>query len=149
MTRPTAPARALAAVLDTEHNDSEDPHLRLRLSLGDNLFVGPPRMIGDNVPQQAVFVLLTRGGPPTRQHETGGIHRVILTSFVTVFLRHDPHLFEQGERLSRFVWRILEHCAMPEGYIACECLDSEPEYTGTDEHQNPIWTINLRMQWED
>jgi hypothetical protein len=116
------------------------------LTKGTNLWSGPLRPDDDDVPAQAVFVLLS-GGPGPVDYSDGGAGQSIHEAGLQVFVRSNQEAHAAGQTLARNVWGTC-HKASPSGCLAysCVCRQSEPIYIGKDDAGRHVWSINLLVK---
>ena len=114
------------------------------LAWGTNLFRGPIRAVGGNIPAQSVFALTMGGQTPRQYHEA----KSTIIARVLVYVRANVNAFEAGEDLARAVLTKL-HRNVPAGYIDCLADVAEPEYAGDQNTEQPHWIIPLSLTREE
>lgn len=125
------PAMAVATILAAESS--------LRLRIGRNLFLGPLRPPGAQVPAEVVFCL-NDGGPAPVPYlgNSGDFHR----ASVEVTLRGGPDNVEASETLARGCMEALQR-QQPAGYITMLVQQSQPIYQGADNEGRHLWGIRV------
>jgi hypothetical protein len=139
------------AASDQVVRDLLDQAPGLNLRKGWDLLRGPQRDASsvnnrEVVPHRCVFVLTTGGEEPQDFHDTPP--RSLLMASVSVYVRSEPDVFEEGQELARNCWFAL-HCQIPDGFMDVECLESEPRYIGADDVGHHVWLILTRVKREE
>lgn len=114
------------------------------LTAGTNLFRGPVRGALDEVPGEAVFVLLSGG---FREGRIGNA-RVVRDAAIQIVVRGKRDAFEAGITLARNVWDAV-HYAVIAGYLDVQCDQGEPLYLGETEDGRHQWAVNATMAYVD
>ncbi len=117
------------------------------LVLGTNLFHGPPKPPGDNIPHEAVFVFPSGGPAPSAFN---GETTALRESALQIRIRGDKedNKFKNGLILSRAV-RDAVHYASIANYIDVRVEETDPVYLGEDDAGHPEWTVTASMNFEE
>ncbi len=116
------------------------------LTLGTNIFDGPRREVGANVPVKAVFCSPNGGPAPTAILNTA--QTKIRNSNVFILVRSEQEKFTAGILLARAV-RDAVHYAPLVGFIDVRVEESEPNYLGQDDARNHEWSMNVNLNNEE
>ncbi len=115
----------------------------LSLTLGTNLFAGPPREPSAQIPKDAVFVMATPGGvPPSRV-----MGQSFEIRFVTLHIRVRWSRFEEGDTKARDIADVLQGASVT-GYLDVEPSLSEPAPEARDTEGLYYWGLFFMFTYQ-
>jgi hypothetical protein len=116
------------------------------LTLGTNLFMGPPRpWRATGIPRDAVFVYSMLSFRPLVYVSPS---KESLRDFrVNLFVRQNQDQFATGQALARDLWDILQMAdvSVYTGYITCLMAESDPQYIGLSDTDDHRWIFTARL----
>lgn len=124
-------------------------------ALGDDLFLGPVRPVGNGVPARAIFVLVSAGTEPMQFHGPSARQRIDRPQ-VQIRVRGDISGFEQGQTDAEEARAALHDAAPPTsttdplaGFIDCRVVESRATYLGRDDNGHHEWSFNVELMREE
>lgn len=124
----------------------------LGLTLGTNLFTGPPKphINGGPIPRNAVFIFGVQSFEPRPYFGNGQDYRQFRTN---LYVRQAQDQFETGQTLAREAWQALQRNASVTagtytGFFGLLMAESDPQYFGLDDTDNHRWTMTARLMYK-
>ena len=117
------------------------------LTAGTNLFNGPLRPISTYVPTKCVFVYCLPGGSILNYCD-GSRTPQLYNATVRIVVRGNDQDYADGRTLARSI-RDAIHDNGPSTYIACRCLNAEPEYYGSDDDGGHLFGLDVEMLYSE
>ena len=130
------PAKDIRDVLDADAT--------LDLTTGTNLFLGPSRAVGGNIPTNAVFIFGNSGIPPIR---TMGAVAEVRRPLVNIRVRWSS--FGPGDQKVRDIMNVLQASSVSTYLSNVLLTESEPLPLGQDDQGNSMWSLGCEIVYRE